>query len=145
LYEGTLDSAFQYLEEHPEIREVILTGGDPLSLSDAALKRLLERFEALPSIRVVRFHSRMPVTLPYRFTKELVSLLTRSWAFQIVLVSHFNHPVELTEVACSVLRHLKKNGLTLLNQSVLLRRVNDNEETLYQLFQSLYENGVLPY
>ncbi len=145
LYTGSLDPAFQYLAQHPEINELILTGGDPLSLLDLALQRIFEKTALLPSIQTLRIHSRMPVTLPYRFTPELLELFSKPWPYQLTLVSHFNHPLELTELALSKLKIIKKTGVTLLNQSVLLRGVNDSVSCLAQLFQGLYQNGVVPY
>lgn len=145
LYEGSLEPAFQYLRETSEIREVILTGGDPLSLSDKAVLRTLESLNSIPHIRTVRFHTRMAVTLPSRFTESLLDILGRSWNFQVVLASHFNHPRELTVKARKTLRQLKRRGVTLLNQSVLMKGVNDNPSCLTELFQRLYEEGVIPF
>ena len=145
LYEGSLDEAFSYLEKHPEIQELILTGGDPLSTSDRALKRIFERVSSLGTIRTLRIHSKMAVTLPTRFTSELLSLFAQDWGFEICLVSHFNHPKELTTLAREKIRALKKTGITLLNQSVLLHKVNDSTSVLKALFEGLYHTGVIPY
>lgn len=145
LYEGTFDPALSYIREHSEIREVILTGGDPLSATDPVLERLLGRISEISHIRTVRIHSRMPVTLPYRITPELTQLLGRDWGFHFALATHFNHPKELSIESRAALRGLKKAGITLLNQCVLLRGVNADSETLAQLFQELYELGVNPF
>jgi len=145
LYEGTLEAAFLYLKNTPEIRELILTGGDPLSITDSALALLLGRISKIPHIRTVRIHSRMTATLPHRFTDALMECLSQNWGFQLVLVSHFNHPIEITERVRQAFTNLKKTGVTLLNQSVLLRGVNDSVESLKNLFIGLYEMGVLPY
>ena len=146
LYSGPLDPSFNYLRAHPEIRELIFTGGDPLSLNDSLLLRVLERIsEETPQIRVVRFHSRMAVTLPQRLTSNLADTLGRDWPFQIHLVSHFNHPRELTALAHQGLRRLARKGVTLWNQNVLLRGINDQVDTLEQLYQGLYEWGVAPF
>jgi lysine 2,3-aminomutase len=145
LYEGSLDPAFQYLEANSEIRELILTGGDPLSISDLALKKTLERVSQIRNIKTVRIHSRMPVTLPSRFTSDLLEVLGHPWGFNLVIVSHFNHPKELTPAAIQSIKQIKKAGLTLLNQSVLLRGINNSLECLQDLFQGLYEAGVIPF
>lgn len=145
LYDGSFDPAFEYLGSHPEIRELILTGGDPLSLTDPALARLIERAAALPSLRVLRIHSRMAVTLPSRITAELVELLSRDRdELSIHLVSHFNHPREWTPEARAALGRLRRAGVALFNQNVLLAGVNDSSETLSELYQALYESGVTP-
>jgi lysine 2,3-aminomutase len=145
LYEGSLDPAFQYLARNTEITEVILTGGDPLSLTDASLERVFTQLEQIAHIKVLRIHSRMAVTLPIRFTAKLVRLLGQDRRFQIHLVSHFNHPKELTDLAKKTLKQLKKAGVSLLNQSVLMKGVNSSVEVLASLFQALYEQGVIPY
>lgn len=145
LYEGALDPAFQYLAKTPDVTELILTGGDPLSLADPMLERVFQRVATVSSIRTLRIHSRMAVTLPHRFTPTLLELLQREWPFQICLVSHFNHPKELTPLACDALKKLRRAGVTLLNQSVLMNGVNHSASTLGSLFQNLYENGAIPY
>ncbi len=145
LYQGSLTQAFDYLMHNPSIQEAILTGGDPCSLSDLALLKILRQLQAVPSLRSVRFHTRMPVTLPHRFTPELQSILGDAWNFQITLVSHFNHPQELTPLARQTLKQLQRRGITLLNQSVLLKGVNDDLLTLKTLFSELYFAGVIPY
>ena len=145
LYDGSLDQAFSYLKEHSEIEEVILTGGDPLSVTDEALARVFERLSDLKNIKVLRIHSKMAVTLPARFTPSLLQVLSKDWSFQVCLVSHFNHPKELTPLAKEKIRDLRKAGVPLLNQSVLLRRVNDSAPILEELFQGLYQIGVIPY
>jgi lysine 2,3-aminomutase len=150
LYDGSLDPAFEYLANHPEVRELILTGGDPLSVTDAAIARVLDRAASLPSLRVVRIHSRMAVTLPGRLTTELASVLSKPRAradgseLSVHLVSHFNHPREWTPEAREGLARLRRAGIPLFNQSVLLRGINDSAAVLTDLFQSLYEAGVTP-
>ncbi len=145
LYDGSLDPALHYLTENPIIRELILTGGDPLSLTDTALARLLEKLAHVSHLKVVRIHSRMAVTMPSRLTAELAELLGRDWPFQIHLVSHFNHPKEWTLEAKAGLKRIKRVGVALLNQNVLLRGINDSAETLQALYQGLYEASVLPF
>ncbi len=145
LYNGSLEPALRYLQNAREIREIILTGGDPLSLTDSALEKLLKQIHEIPHIRTVRIHSRMAVTLPHRFSVPLLSLLNQKWNFQLVLVSHFNHPYELTPEAIHSLSQLRRTGITLLNQSVLLNGINNSVACLSTLFQGLYETGVIPY
>lgn len=145
LYEGSLEPAFQYLERSTTISELILTGGDPLSVADSAILRLLERISRISHIKTLRIHSRMAVTLPCRFTPSLLSLLGQDWNFNIILVSHYNHPRELSPEALSTLQRLKKKGVTLLNQAVLLRGVNNEATTLEALFRGLYQAGVIPF
>lgn len=109
LYDGTLDEAFAYLQQHPEIREVILTGGDPLSVTDRVLEKLFQRLEELPNIKSVRIHSRMAVTLPSRITEDLCQVLSER-KITINLVSHFNHPAETSATARLALQRLRKWG-----------------------------------
>jgi lysine 2,3-aminomutase len=132
-----------YLRQHPEIRDVILSGGDPLTRSDLALKRLLAAIRAVPSVEIIRLHTRTPVTLPQRITPGLVKMLRR---FQPLWINtQFNHPRELTPAACAALARLADAGFPLGNQSVLLRGVNDSAKTLEELFRGLVRNRVRPY
>lgn len=145
LYEGSLDPAIDYLSKTPSIRELILTGGDPLSTSDQALKKLLDRIHLIPSIKTVRIHSRMAVTLPSRFSSDLLELFEIPRNFNLVLVSHFNHPKELSPLARNALREIRRTGVQLFNQSVLLKGINASADCLGSLFQELYETGVVPF
>jgi lysine 2,3-aminomutase len=145
LYEGNLDPAFDYLARTPEIRELILTGGDPLSLTDSAFARVLERVGQIPHIRVLRIHSRMAVTLPSRLTAELAQVMGRPRDFSIHLVSHFNHPREWTADARAGLARISEARVQLFNQNVLLAGINDSVECLTELYQGLYEAGVMPF
>jgi len=145
LYAGSLEPAFDYVQKNEGIRELIFTGGDPLSLSDAVLRKVLIRVSQIPHIRSVRFHSRMAVTLPSRFTPSLLELLGENWNFNVAVVSHFNHPKEITFESRNALKGLQKAGITLLNQSVLLKGINDSAECLSELFQELYESGTIPF
>lgn len=145
LYQGDVVPALEYLKTHSEIHELILTGGDPLSVPTLHLEKFLIELSKIPSIKTLRFHSRMLVTLPSRVDAELRGLLSRDWPFQLVWVSHFNHPKELTEEVRQASLGLRKLGILLLNQSVLLRGVNDSTEVLESLLVGLYERGILPY
>ena len=124
------------------IREVILSGGDPLTLPDAALARLVDRLADIPHVRRLRIHTRMPVVLPERVTDDLLDLLTAS-RLQPVVVIHANHANELVADAADALRRL--HAVMLFNQSVLLRGVNDDADTLADLSERLVELGVVPY
>jgi EF-P beta-lysylation protein EpmB len=128
----------------PTITEVILSGGDPLMLDDQALAALVARLEAVPHLERLRLHTRLPVVLPSRVTADLCGILTHS-RLQPVVVIHANHPRELSPAAALALGSLRTAGVTLLNQSVLLRGVNDDPDTLTALNTALVRHGVLPY
>lgn len=145
LYGGSFAPAFDYLRAHPEVQELILSGGDPLSASDGVLEKLFTELEGIESLRVVRIHTRMPATLPYRLNGALLTILARPRRYRMQLVTHFNHPRELTREALQGIERAGQMGLSVLNQSVLLRGVNDQTDTLAALFQKLYFSGVLPY
>src|SRR5690606_10214668 len=134
----------EYLRARPDVTEVILSGGDPLMLPDEALAEWLAALEGIPSVRRLRVHSRMPVVLPERLDDGLIALLSRS-RLAPVLVIHSNHARELDAAVARRLQAARAAGLTLLNQSVLLRGVNDDAATLAALSERLFECGVLPY
>ena len=137
-------AALARLRKMPEIREIILSGGDPLSLSDARMQVLLDGLEELPQLRRLRIHSRLPLVLPERLTGHLISHLASS-RLRVSLVLHVNHTRELTPALLPRLRALREAGVTLLNQSVLLRGVNDEAATLAELSEALFDYGILPY
>jgi EF-P beta-lysylation protein EpmB len=143
-YQFNQQQTIRQLASDPALQEVILSGGDPLMLSDARLATLLEQLEALPQLTTVRLHSRIPVVLPSRITRALVERLQQS-RLQVVVVIHCNHPNELDRSVAGALQQLQRAGVTLLNQSVLLQGVNDQLETLQQLSHKLFRFGVLPY
>lgn len=127
-----------------QINEVILSGGDPLLATDAQLDRLLSELETLPQLTRVRIHSRLPVVLPSRLTHELAKRLQAS-RLNAVLVIHSNHPNEIDPILTAALQQWRTYGVTLLNQSVLLKGINDEAETLAALSEKLFSAGVLPY
>ncbi len=138
------EPALQTISEDPTVSEVILSGGDPLILSDRKLKVLLSRLEEIPHLRRLRIHSRIPIVLPERMTEELLTMLT-SQRLQTVMVVHANHPRELTGDCADALEQMKKAGLMMLNQAVLLRGVNDSVDVLAELCERCIDVGVLPY
>jgi len=133
-----------YIEQHPHINEVILSGGDPLTLSNRKLALWLERLAFLPQIKILRIHSRVPIVIPNRIDEELISILKNS-RLRIVVVVHSNHASELDDFTCSKLLQLSLQHITLLNQAVLLKGVNDSAETLTELSYRLFEARVMPY
>ena len=126
----------------PSITEVILSGGEPLMLTDSHLGRLMDRVAAIGHVRRIRIHTRMPVVIPARVTPRLVDILAGARP-QVVIVTHFNHANEVDEDCARAMRALDR--FTLLNQSVLLRGVNDDGESLVELSERLFAAGVLPY
>jgi len=138
-----LEPAFQYLKAHPHVREVILSGGDPLAMSDGRIQQLLERLKAIESIDVVRMATRLPVTLPQRITPALCKVLRTHPALWVM--THFNHPKELTEEARRACAMLVDAGLPVMNQTVLMRGINDHASTLETLFRGLIRWRVRPY
>ena len=139
-----LDAAVTALAGMPDIDEVILSGGDPLSLRDERLAALVERLAALPHLRRLRVHTRLPVTIPARITPALLDWLTGT-RLQPVVVLHVNHARELDASVATALAPLRRAGVPLLNQAVLLRGVNDDAAALAELSTRLFECGVLPY
>jgi EF-P beta-lysylation protein EpmB len=137
-------AALRYIRENPDITEVILSGGDPLLLSDDRLQRLFRQIAGIGHVKRIRIHSRLPIVLPARITPGLLDVLSQS-AKPVVLVVHCNHPHELTERVSDACRLLKQKGIVLLNQSVLLCGVNDKPADLIALSERLFENGVMPY
>lgn len=135
-----IDGALAYLCAHPQIREVILSGGDPLISGDRFLDGVLGRLREVPSIEVLRIHTRMPVVCPMRITPSLVEVLRRHQP--VFLITHFNHPRELTPEACRGLQTLADAGVPLGNQAVLLRGVNDDADTIAELGRGLQRNRV---
>jgi L-lysine 2,3-aminomutase len=133
-----------YLQAHPEIDEVILSGGDPLMVSDERLAGWLAQLATLPHLKRLRLHTRLPVVLPLRITPTLTELLSSS-RWQVLVVIHANHANELSPDMESALAGLKAANITLLNQAVLLKGINDNVTTLAMLSERLFEVGVLPY
>jgi len=133
-----------YVADDPSIEEVILSGGDPLSLADHRLAGLIERLESIPHLKRIRIHSRYPIILPQRLTVGLLEILDAT-RLDVVLVIHANHANELDQSVSRALAPYRRAGITLLNQSVLLRGVNDTLDSLSELSEALFAAGVLPY
>jgi len=140
---GELQEAIDYIAAHDEIRDVLLTGGDPLTFNESNLEWLLSRLRAIDHVELIRFGSRMPVKLPYRITDDLCDLLERY--HPIWINTHFNHPKELTEDAAAAIDRLKRAGVPVGNQTVLLRGINDDPETMKALNEGLVRMRVRPY
>jgi len=134
----------QYIEQNPQINEVILSGGDPLTLNNRKISLWLERVASLPQIKILRIHSRVPIVIPNRIDEELISILKNS-RLRIVVVVHSNHAAELDDFTCSKLLQLSLHHITVLNQAVLLKGVNDAAETLNDLSHRLFDARVMPY
>jgi lysine 2,3-aminomutase len=140
---GEFDAALSYIQNHPEIREVILTGGDPLMLSPRRLTEATRRLESIQHLTVLRWHSRVPVADPTRVSTEMVQAIKSSRATWLVL--HVNHPRELSADAITAAARFIDAGIPVLSQSVLLKGVNDNIETMQQLVRALVAARIKPY
>jgi EF-P beta-lysylation protein EpmB len=138
------EDALAYIAADPSLHEVILSGGDPLLASDATLLFLFTALEAMPHIKTVRIHTRIPVVLPERVDESLCKLLSQSRLHRVVVL-HANHPNELSDDVQQACARLRDSGCHVLNQSVLLAGVNDDADVLVQLSHRLFECGVLPY
>lgn len=138
-----LAAAVAYLRAHPEIDDVLISGGDPLVLDDARLAEIIDAVRSVPSVTFVRIGTKVPATLPQRITRSLARMLKERRPLWIS--THFSHPLELTARACEGLWRLTDAGIPLMNQCVLLRGVNDDAETLRALFEGLIRNNVRPY
>jgi len=134
----------QYIEDNPAINEIILSGGDPLTLSNRKIALWLERLESLPQLKILRIHSRVPIVIPNRIDDEFISILKNS-RLRIIVVIHSNHASELDDFTCSKLLQLSLHHITVLNQTVLLKGVNDSATTLTELSYRLFEARVMPY
>ena len=138
-----LEPAFAYLRAHPEVRDVIVSGGDPLAMSTDRLVRLVAELRTIESLDTIRLATRVPVTLPQRVTPELVRALRPHHPLWVM--THFNHPKELTKESERALRRLVDAGFPVMNQTVLLRGINDDAATLEALFRGLVRWRVRPY
>jgi len=138
-----LEVGLEWIARTPAIRDVLLTGGDPLVFSDERLEWLLQRLRAIPHVEIIRLGTRLPVTLPYRVTEDLCRVLERH--HPIWLNTHFNHPAELTDAAARACDLLTRAGVPVGNQSVLLRGINDDVAVMKELCEGLVRMRVRPY
>lgn len=139
---STFDETFRYIEEHTEIRDVLISGGDPLTMTDSVLDELLSRIRSIPHVRMVRIGSKVPVVLPQRITDSLCSILRKH---RVWLSLHFIHAAELSPETQTACRKLSDHGIGMVSQTVLLKGVNDETQVLVDLFYGLLEINVKPY
>ncbi len=136
--------AVDYVRADPSLHEVLLSGGDPLTLPDAQLRALVEDLATIPHLERVRIHTRLPVVLPSRVDDQLLAWLCGTRLAPVVVI-HANHPGEIADDVASACRRLRDAGVTTLNQSVFLRGINDDADVLVDLSERLFRAGVLPY
>lgn len=141
--ETRIKRTVEYLAKHPEIKDVVISGGDPFTMSTEKIEKVLSAVRSVPHIDVIRFGTRTPVTLPMRIDDELVSMLKKY--HPVWINTHFNHPAEITSEAREACERLVNAGIPVGNQSVLLRGINDNAETMEQLLRGLLRMRVRPY
>jgi L-lysine 2,3-aminomutase len=138
--------AWDYIASTPAITEIIFSGGDPLFLDNRRLAELMNRALALPNIETIRFHTRLPVVLPSRIEAELLNIFAAAALKKtLIVVIHSNHPNELSESCRESLKQLRETGALLLNQTVLLKGINDRSQVLVDLSKKLLQSSVLPY
>lgn len=138
-----ISACADYLEKHPDVDDVLISGGDPLMLADSTLDSLLAQIRAVKSVKVIRIATRALVTMPMRITPGLVSRLRRHGP--LFVNTHFNHPNELTPMAMEAANRLTEAGIPVANQTVLLRGINDAPETIEALCRELFHNRIRPY
>jgi EF-P beta-lysylation protein EpmB len=137
-------AVYNYIHSDSTIQEVILSGGDPLLATDKVIFEVCEQLQSIAHVKTIRFHSRIPVVLPERIDDNFIQKLS-AMPLQKVMVLHTNHPREIDERVMSACKQLRAAGCQLLNQSVLLRKINDDEFILKELSERLFDCGVLPY
>jgi EF-P beta-lysylation protein EpmB len=138
------EKTLEYIAQDATIKEVILSGGDPLVASDNLLKTFSDKLIAIPHIKRLRIHSRMPIVLPERITPEFIDWIS-TLPLKTILITHVNHPQEIDSSVKTAMQELLKAGVVLLNQSVLLKGINDNVDTLVELSETLFDAGIQPY
>jgi len=140
-----VDEGLDWISQHPEVRDVLITGGDPLLLPDEKIATLIERLRAIPHIEMIRFGSRVPIVLPQRITPQLKEILGGNHKVPIWLNTQCNHPKELTEQTAQAVYDLMTCGVNVGNQAVLLKGINDDVETFRELHQKLLRVRIRPY
>ncbi|MDP2560844.1 EF-P beta-lysylation protein EpmB [Psychrobium sp. 1_MG-2023] len=133
-----------YIEQRPQINEVILSGGDPLMANDQHITELFNHLEPIKHVTRIRIHTRLPIVIPSRITNELLSLFKQT-RFNVVMVMHINHANEIDLDIKDIANRLKSHHVTLLNQAVLLHKINDNLTAQVNLSESLFDAGIMPY
>lgn len=141
---AALEPAFEWIEAHPDVHDVIISGGDPCIMSTERIARLLRRLREIDHVGYVRLATRAPVTLPQRITEELCHAIRESHEATWIM-THFNHPKELTDEARAACARMADAGLPVMNQTVLLRGINDDPDSLETLFRGLVRSRVRPY
>ena len=139
-----INEALDYISAHPKINEVILSGGDPLMANDNHVIRLIESLSTNPNITRLRIHTRLPVVIPSRITDELLNAL-KTAPFNVIMVMHINHGNEIDAEVATMAQSLKAANVTLLNQAVLLKDINDDESSQITLNEKLFAAGIMPY
>lgn len=142
--EKEFSKEIEAIEKEKDLSEIILSGGDPLSLSDAVLENLISRLSKIPHLKRLRFHTRFPIGIPERIDDSFLKVLSGTH-LQVVFVVHTNHPKELDEEVLFFLKKVQKLGIPILTHSVLLKGVNDDLLVLKELFEKLSNAGILPY
>jgi EF-P beta-lysylation protein EpmB len=138
------EAALSYIANDPSIEEVILSGGDPLMTKDALLTQFIQKLDDIPHLTTCRIHTRLPIVIPDRVTDTLVSTLANT-RLSAMMVMHCNHPNEINPAVSAGFAKIRRHNISLLNQSVLLKHINDNATTLITLSKTLFQHGVLPY
>lgn len=141
---NNLSQELQILQNDPSIFEIILSGGDPLSLSDQNLSSLILSLDKIPHLKILRFHTRFPIGIPERMTQKFLNVLEKI-RLQTVFIAHINHVKELDIDVINALKKVQKLGIPILTHTVLLKNINDNFKALYDLFSSLAQLGFIPY
>lgn len=141
---STFEKEVALIRADTNLQEIILSGGDPLSLSDRDLQQLFHKLNSIEHLKIIRFHTRFPIGIPERIDSEFLTMLKNS-PKQVVFVIHSNHPKELDEEVLAALKSIQKLGIPILLQTVLLKDVNDNFATLKSLLEKCIYNGIIPY
>jgi len=139
------DEGLEWIRRHEEIRDVLLTGGDPLMLSDKDIKYLIDSLRSIPHLEMIRIHTKMPITCPQRITKDLLEILGQEHDTPIWMNVHINHPKEITDKVKKVIWDITHTGINVGNQGVVLKGINDDVDTFRKLHQKLLSVRIRPY
>ena len=139
------DEGLEWIRNHEEIRDVLLTGGDPLMLSDKDIKYLIDNLRSIPHLEMIRIHTKMPITCPQRITKDLLEILGQEHDTPIWMNVHINHPKEITDKVKKVIWDITHTGINVGNQGVVLKGINDDVDTFRRLHQKLLSVRIRPY